>query len=144
MADDKHRGWTGARVSMATTAAADGILGASVATSASPVDVEKASGVFAREAQAVDVPYAPETVNTDGGQATQNAWKALCTQSTVMLGLLHALRKIRDRAKQAVGELGKTDTDASGKRTVPPATARLLSACGASAHGLATSCQHPT
>jgi hypothetical protein len=54
VADAKHSGLQGERVYIATTAAHDGSLGASVAPSASQVDVEKASGVFASEAQAVD------------------------------------------------------------------------------------------
>jgi hypothetical protein len=107
VADEKHSWLKGERVYIATTAAADCILGASVATSASQVDLEKAYGVFASEAQAVDAHYAPETVNTDGWQATQNAWKALFTQITVILCFLHAFLKIRDRATKAFGELGQ-------------------------------------
>ncbi len=103
MAEEKQSWLKGERVSIATTAAHDGILGASVAPSASQVDVEKASGVFASEARAVDAAYAPETVNTDGGQATQGAWKALFTQITVILCFLHALLKIRDRATKTLG-----------------------------------------
>jgi hypothetical protein len=82
------------------------MLGASVAQSASQTDLEKAYGVFASEAQAVDADYAPETVNTDGWQATQNAWKALFNQITVILCFLHGWIKIRDRAKKSFGELG--------------------------------------
>jgi hypothetical protein len=93
-------------VYIATTAAKDCILGASVAQSASQIDLEKAYGVFANEAQAVDADYAPETVNTDGWTATQNAWKSLFDQITVILCFLHAFIKIRDRAKKAFGELG--------------------------------------
>ena len=47
---------------------------------------------------------APETVQTDGWHATQGAWKALFTHVTVIRCVLHALRKIRDRATQALGE----------------------------------------
>ena len=103
MADEKHRWWKGARVSSATTAAHDGIWRASVAPSASQADLEKAYGVFASEAQVVDADYAPETVNTEGWQATQGAWQALCTQITVILCFLHAFLKIRDRATKTLG-----------------------------------------
>jgi hypothetical protein len=65
-----------------------------VAQSASQTDLEKAYGVFAR-AQAVEADYAPETVNTDGWPATQNAWKSLFHQITVILCCLHAFIKIR-------------------------------------------------
>ena len=107
VADEKHSWLKGERVYIATTAAKDCILGASVAKSASQTDLEKAYGVFASEAQAMDADYAPETVNTDGWPATQNAWKALFNQITVILCFLHAFIKIRDRAKKAFGELGQ-------------------------------------
>lgn len=107
VADEKHSWLKGERVYIATTAAQDCILGASVARSASQVDLEKAYGVFASEAQALDADYAPETVNTDGWKATQNAWKALFTRITVILCFLHAWIKVRDRAKKSFGELGQ-------------------------------------
>jgi hypothetical protein len=106
VADEKHSWLKGERVYIATTAAKDCILGASVAQSASQTDLEKAYGVFASEAQTVDADYAPETVNTDGWPATHNAWKALFNQITVILCFLHAWIKIRARAKKAFGELG--------------------------------------
>src|SRR5918992_1501054 len=107
VADEKHSWLKGERVYIATTAAKDCILGASVAPSASQTDLEKAYGVFASKAQAVEADYAPETVNTDGWPATQNAWKALFNQITVILCFLHAFIKIRERAKKAFGERGQ-------------------------------------
>jgi hypothetical protein len=107
VADEKHSWLKGERVYIATTAAHDCILGASVATTASQADLEKAYGVFASEAQAVGADYTPETVNTDGWQATQGAWKALFTHITVVVCFLHAFLKIRDRAKKAFGDLGQ-------------------------------------
>ena len=90
VADEKQSWLNGERVYIATTAAQDCLLGASVALSASQAALEKAYGVFASEAQALDAEYAPETVNTDGWQATQGAWKALFTHITVILCFLHA------------------------------------------------------
>ena len=107
VADEKHSWLRGERVYIATTAAQDCILGAAVAQSSSQTDLEKAYGVFASEAQAVDADYTPETLNTEGWQATQNAWKALFHQITVVLCFLHAFIKIRDRTKKAFGELGQ-------------------------------------
>jgi hypothetical protein len=104
VADEKHSWLKGERVYIATTAAHDSILAASVAPSASQADLEKAYGVFANEAQVVDADYAPETVNTDGWQATQGAWKALFPQITVILCFLHAFLKIRDRATKTLGD----------------------------------------
>jgi hypothetical protein len=104
VADEKHSWLQGERVYIATTAAHDCLLGASVALSASQAALEKAYGVCASEAQAVDAEYAPETVNTDGWQATQGAWKALCTHITVSLCCLHAFLNIRDRATKTLGD----------------------------------------
>jgi hypothetical protein len=55
----------------------------------------------------LDADYAPDTVNTDGWSATQNAWHALFKQVTVILCFLHAFINIWDRAKKAFGELGQ-------------------------------------
>ena len=105
MADEKHSWLKGERVYIATTAAQDCILGASVAPSASQADLEKAYGVFASEARTLDANYAPQTVNTDGWQATQGAWKALFTHVTVILCFLHAFLTIRDRATKTLGDV---------------------------------------
>ncbi len=77
VADEKHSWLKGQRVYIATTAGRDCILGASVAQSASQPDLKQAYGTFAQEATGLDEDYAPQTVNTDGWQATQGAWKAL-------------------------------------------------------------------
>jgi len=103
VADEKHSWLKGQRVSIATTVGRDCILGASVAPSASQPDLKQAYGVFAHEAQALDVDYAPHTVNTDGWQATQGAWRTLFPNITLILCFLHAFLKIRDRATKALG-----------------------------------------
>jgi hypothetical protein len=105
VAEEKHRWLQGQRVSIATTAGRDGILGASVAQSASQADLQQAYGVFAHEAPSVDEHYAQHTVQTDGWQATQGAWKALFPTSTVILCCLHAFLKIRDRATKALHDV---------------------------------------
>ncbi|MDH3600551.1 MAG: hypothetical protein OEU26_13025 [Candidatus Tectomicrobia bacterium] len=64
-------------------------------------------GVFAEEAQALDPDYAPDTVNTDGWPPTQGAWKALFEHVTLILCVLHAFLKIRDRTTQALGEVSQ-------------------------------------
>lgn len=46
--------------------------------------------------------YEPESVHTDGWQATQGAWKALCANMTVIWCLLHAFLQVRDRATTAL------------------------------------------
>ena len=64
------------------------ILGASIAKSASQVDLTKAYGVFAQEAKAVKEDYSPFTVNTDGWSPTQKAWLYLFPRVLVILCLL--------------------------------------------------------
>jgi len=105
VADAKHRWLKGQRVSIATTAGRDGSLGAAVAPSASQPDLKQAYGIFAQEATALDEDDAPHTGHTDGWQATQGAWKALCPTITVIVCLLHAFLTIRDRATKALGRL---------------------------------------
>lgn len=80
----------------------------------------------------MDADYAPETVNTDGWQATQNAWKELFHQITVILCVLHAFLNIRDRAKKAFGEWGQAGQKrvwdvyrATGKRAFAQRLRRL-------------------
>ncbi len=73
VADEKHSWLKGERVYIVTTAAKDCILGASVAQTASQVDLEKAYGVFANEAQALDADYAPDGLGPTqrhGGKGT--------------------------------------------------------------------------
>jgi len=54
--------------------------------------------VFRDEARDLDPGYRPETVNTDGWAATQAAWQALFKGVALILCLLHAFLRIRDRA----------------------------------------------
>jgi hypothetical protein len=107
VADEKHSWLQGERVYIATTARQECILGGSVSKSAGQADLQHAYGVFAQEAQALAPDYAPDTVNTDGWQATQGAWKALFPKVTLLLCFLHAFLKIRDRTTQAFGAIGQ-------------------------------------
>src|SRR5436305_1311208 len=58
-------------------------------------------GTSAAEARVVDPEYAPETVNTDGWAATQNAFRAWFPAITVVLCFLHGFLKLRDRCRKA-------------------------------------------
>ncbi|MDH3598538.1 MAG: hypothetical protein OEU26_02735 [Candidatus Tectomicrobia bacterium] len=107
VADEKHSWLKGQRVYIATTAGQACILGASVSPSSGQADLTEAYGVFVEEAHALDPEYAPETVNTDGWQPTQGAWKALFDHVTLILCFLHAFLKIRDRTTKALGEVGQ-------------------------------------
>jgi hypothetical protein len=100
VADEKHTTLLGSKIYVATTAANECILGASIAESAGEADLKQAYGIFKEEAQQVDSEYTPKTVNTDGWQATRQAWRDLFPLSCLILCFLHVFLKIRDRAKK--------------------------------------------
>jgi hypothetical protein len=135
VADEKHSWLQGERVYIATTAAQDCLLGASVAPSAAQADLEKAYGVFASEARTLDAHYAPQTVNTDGWQATQGAWKALFTHITVMRCFLHAFLNIRDRATKTLGDVFAQVQKRVGRRITPRANGLFPNVFGACGNG---------
>src|SRR3954463_9300257 len=88
-ADEHHADWAGQKGYVATTVGEGCILGVALASAADDAQLREAYGVFAAEAHDVSPGYAPETVNTDGWAATQNAFGALFTTITVVLCFLH-------------------------------------------------------
>ena len=73
LADEKHTRRGGMKQYIAITVAKECILGAAMVESASEASLKKAYGVFALESKKVNPTYAPDSVNTDGWAATQNA-----------------------------------------------------------------------
>lgn len=100
LADEKHVHFNGAKGYIATTVGADCVLGASLALAADEEALTGAYGSFKDEARQVKPDYQPQTVNTDGWFATQNAWQALFASIVVIQCFLHAFLKIRARAKR--------------------------------------------
>ena len=84
---------------MATTAARGCFLGVSVSETADEVGLSAAYGDFQQEAMALNPDYTPQSVNTDGWEGTQLAWKSLFPQITLMRCFLHAVLGIQ----QAMG-----------------------------------------
>jgi hypothetical protein len=76
------------------------ILGAAVAENADTQALTEAYQEFQEEAHDLDPDYTPQTVNTDGWEPTQKAWKALFPKVTLILCFLHAFLRIRDRCKR--------------------------------------------
>jgi len=95
VADEKHTRRQGERVYVATTVAQECILGAEIASEADTLTLTKSYQVFKTESQHLDPTYSPQTVNTDGWSATQNAWQLLFPQITIILCFLHAFLSIR-------------------------------------------------
>jgi hypothetical protein len=101
VADEKHTTLADRKsreVSLAATAGGGCCLGLAPAESADADEWTRAYGVSRDGARDLDPEYRPETVNTDGWAATRAAWQGLFKGVTLILCLLHASLKIRDRA----------------------------------------------
>jgi len=96
VADEKHTQRRGQREYVAVTAAGNCFLGASLSSSADREGLEQAYGVFRTEALQCDPDYQPDSVTTDGWEATRSAWSRLFPGITLILCFLHAVLKIRD------------------------------------------------
>ena len=107
MADEKHGNWQGERIYLAVTAAAGCILGNSLSPSAGPEDLQAAYGVFEQEMFDHAPEYVPETVTTDGWEATRKAWETLFPGIVWILCFLHEVIKVRDwcRSKPALWKI---------------------------------------
>jgi hypothetical protein len=99
-ADEKHTRFFGEKVFVTTTVARECILGVGFTDSAGTKDLTKGYAHFKEEAVNLKPDYQPETVNTDGWECTQRAWKALFPGITVILCFLHAFLSIKDRCKR--------------------------------------------
>lgn len=100
-ADEHHADWCGHKGFVAVTAGAGCLLGMELTETADESHLRSAYGQFAAEAREVNPQYAPQTVNTDGWFATQNAFLALFGTIAVVLCFLHGFLKIRDRCRKA-------------------------------------------
>ncbi len=100
IADEKHTRCRGQKVYIPTTVAHNCILGAEVVETPGTEDVKKGYQVFQTEAQQLKADYAPRTVNTDGWEPTQTAWKALFPTITLLLCFLHAVLAIKNRCRR--------------------------------------------
>jgi hypothetical protein len=100
VADEKHSRWLGERIYIAVTAAKECFLGVGVAHSGDETALTQAYGEFQQEALALNPDYCPETVNTDGWDATQQAWQALFPGLTLMLCFLHTVLGIQQHCRR--------------------------------------------
>jgi hypothetical protein len=99
VADEKPSWWRGHRIYIAVTAALGCFLGVGLFTSADAEDLTAAYGIFAKEAQAHQPDYQPQTVNLDGWEATQTAWKRLFPTIVVLRCFLHVVLGIQQRCR---------------------------------------------
>lgn len=101
VADEHIADWCGEKAYLPMTVGDGCILGIAVTESADDAHLADAYGTFQAEALQVDPKYSPQSVNTDGWKATQNAWQALFPTVVVILCYLHGFLKIRDRCRKA-------------------------------------------
>ena len=105
VADEKHSKRKGKKVYVATTVGNEVILGAAVSLGAGAKDLTVAYQEFADEVKNVDPDYVPETVNTDGWDATQKAWLKLFPRITIILCFLHSFLNIKLRCSKKLRRL---------------------------------------
>lgn len=98
LADEHHIYHLGEKAYVATTVGSGCFLGVSACSNSDKDSLMEGYGVFKEEASLLDKDYSPNTVNTDGWWATQNAWKALYTTIVIIECFLHAFLKVKDRA----------------------------------------------
>jgi hypothetical protein len=103
--DEKHSWRKGERVYVATTAGSECFLGADIAPTADATALTTSYGRFKQEAQLLKPGYSPKTINTDGWEATRNAWLALFPGVSIILCILHIFIAIRDRSKKKYKEI---------------------------------------
>jgi hypothetical protein len=76
------------------------ILGIALTSGADEESLTDAYSTFSEESNDLDPSYAPETINTDGWAATQNAFVSLFPTVTTILCFLHGFLKIKDRGRK--------------------------------------------
>jgi hypothetical protein len=89
----------GERIYITVTAALGCFLGIALSPSAGADDLTAGYGEFAREACAHQPGYHPETVNLDGWEHTQTAWKRLFPTVVVLRCFLHVVLGIQQRCR---------------------------------------------
>jgi hypothetical protein len=160
-ADEHHVDWAGQKGYVATTVGGGCILGVALTASADDAHLRDAYGAFAAEAHDVAPGYAPETVNTDGWAATQNAFRSLFPTVAVILCFLHGFLKVRDRCRKArelhgrVWDVYRAATAEEfrrlmgefrqwcGARTRPASVGEMLEKLWAKAESYAAAYDHP-
>ncbi len=101
VADEQGTWVAGPEVDVPTTVGAGCFLGVSVVAAADTTTLAAGDGECARAAQALVPASPPRSVCTDGGHATREAWRRLLPKSTLVLCLLHAVLKSKDRCTGA-------------------------------------------
>ena len=111
LADEHHVRIAGKKAYIATTIGKGCFLGMAACAKADESSLRKGYADFKEEALDLSCDYHPNTVNTDGWWATQNAWRSLYPKITIIECFLHAFLKVRDRATKNLQDYFDTAAD---------------------------------
>lgn len=109
-ADEKHTRRAGEKSFIATTTGQGCFLGTALTDGADTASLTTGYGEFFEESKQVQPEYQPKTVNTDGWEPTQKAWKALSPTIVIVLCFFHAWLSVKKRCRRVpdlLKELGK-------------------------------------
>jgi hypothetical protein len=101
--DEHHSKLSGNKAYIATTVAKGCFLGVEVTNTCDEKELTEAYGVFKEESLQLDLNYKPNSINLDGWQAGNKAWKTLFRSITIISCFLHGFIKVRDRALKKMG-----------------------------------------
>jgi hypothetical protein len=108
LADEKHSWLLGEKIYLPTTVGSGCILGVDAVATASVKDLTLGYQTFQAEALNLNPDYQPETVNTDGWEETQAAWKILFPNIALILCFFHSvlgIKKYLRRSQDVVKEV---------------------------------------
>jgi hypothetical protein len=108
LADEKHSWLLGEKMYLPTTVGSGCILGVDAVATASVKDLTLGYQTFQAEALNLKPDYQPETVNTDGWEETQAAWKILFPNIALILCFFHSvlgIKKYLRRSQDVVKEV---------------------------------------
>jgi hypothetical protein len=108
LADEKHSWLLGKKIYLPTTVGTNCILGVDAVATASVNDLTLGYQTFQAEALNLKPDYQPETVNTDGWEETQSAWKILFPNIALILCFFHSvlgIKKYLRRSQELVKEV---------------------------------------
>ena len=111
IADEHHIRVKGKKKYVATTVGGNCFLGMAVCDGADEKSLLSGYEDFKNEACLIEEGYIPNSINTDGWMATQNAWKKMFPTIQVIECFLHAFLKVRDRATKKMEEFFQTAAD---------------------------------
>ncbi len=100
VADEKHSWLSGERVYLPTTAAKGCILGVDVVKNCDAQSLTQGDQTFRDEAININPDYQAITVNTDGWEATQQAWQTLFPKISLIACFLHLVLSIQRRCRR--------------------------------------------